>query len=111
MARITIASLQAEIAALKEQLAERDARLELAREEYRKVRAGSRALEFALAQARAAKPAAPAPAPVVTRFVRAGQTVEKTRIGNRSIERVLSDVAPAGAVGHALVAAMEGARA
>ena len=109
MARITIASLQAEIAALKEQLAERDARLELAREEYRKVRAGSRALEFALAQARAAKPAAPAP--VVTRFVRAGQTIEKTRIGNRSIERVLSDVAPAGAVGHALAAAMERARA
>lgn len=105
MARITIAALQAQIAELNEtivglsgtiddlrqQLAERDARILRGHDVVRAMKTEIAALREQLA----AKPRAvfikqrTEPQPVVTRFYRGGQLWEKTRVGNTATERLV----------------------
>ena len=106
MARITIAALQAQIAELeaaqrglvetiddlRQQVAERDARILCGHDLVRSMKTEVTALREQLA----AKPKAvfikprTEPKPVVTRFYRGGQLWEKTRVGNVATERLVS---------------------
>ena len=105
MARITIAALQAQIAELeaaqrglvetiddlRQQLAERDARILRGHDVVRSMKAEVAALREQLAvkpKAVFIKPRTE-PKPVVTRFYRGGQLWEKTRVGNVATERLV----------------------
>ena len=105
MARITIAALQAQIAELeaaqrglvetiddlRQQVAERDARVLRGHDVVRAAKAEVSALREQLE----AKPKVvfvkprTEPKPVVTRFYRGGQLWEKTRVGNTATERLV----------------------
>ena len=105
MARITIAALQAQIAELeaaqrglvetiddlRQQVAERDARILRGHDVVRAAKAEVSALREQLE----AKPKVvfvkprTEPKPVVTRFYRGGQLWEKTRVGNTATERLV----------------------
>ena len=111
MARITIAALQAQIAELeaaqrglvetiddlRQQVAERDARILCGHDLARSMKTEIAALREQLA----AKPKAifvkprTEPKPVVTRFYRGGQLWEKTRLGNTATERLVAETAAA----------------
>lgn len=111
MARITIAALQAQIDELeaaqrglvetiddlRQQMAERDARILRGHDLVRSMKAEITALREQLA----AKPKAvfikprTEPKPVVTRFYRGGQLWEKTRVGNVATERLVESEAAA----------------
>ena len=105
MARITIAALQAQIAELeaaqrglveiiddlRQQVAERDARILRGHDVVRSMKTEVAALREQLAvkpKAVFIKPRTE-PKPVVTRFYRGGQLWEKTRVGNVATERLV----------------------